>query len=178
MINFHRNTPLFSFKRLSKLFRHISHVRILFQFGIFCGVALLADYYSNYRIAHGLFRRIWTNHFRMDLSKNCNFIISYLIWLIYDKHAYIYIHTYLCIEFNMLCLLDFLSAEQLSNGKFLVDNDKCRIPDINIWNSSDQAYLKKVPTSPYKCECNQVNLTYVKGQVRTQLKKILSTKFI
>lgn len=76
----------------------------------------------------------------------------------------------------MLFSLDFLSAEQLSNGKFLVDNDKCRIPDINIWNSSDQAYLKKV--SPFKCECNQVNLTYVKGQVRTQLNKILSTKFI
>ncbi len=64
------------------------------------------------------------------------------------------------------CILDFLSAEQLSNGTFVVDNDKCRIPDIKIWGPSDHAYWKKV--SPFKCKCNVVNLTYVKGQVRTK----------
>lgn len=58
---------------------------------------------------------------------------------------------------------DFPSSEELSNGKFLVDNAKCRIPDISIWDSSVHPYLKRV--SPFQCE--QVNLTYVKGQVRT-----------
>lgn len=92
MINFYKNSLMFSYRRLLKLFRGTCNVWILCLFGILCGLAIVADYYSNYGIVHGVFGRIfWRNEILVDLSKNCIklYVRKYLL-ILYICKVYIY----------------------------------------------------------------------------------------